>query len=132
MDRIGIVQLRELVATAAGKRDLPLKLVGDPIPPARLYCGDLPLGTGTPTQVAAVLEMFVLGYDMCQTKVAAQCLAQALTNEPPHVVVKVKDETGHYLEDIGDIVFSDMPGLVVVVFDPNADYGGGDEKGVSK
>jgi len=74
MDSVGIVQLRQLVSEVAGKVNLELTIEGDPISPFRVLLGEVerkydhPLaahpitGWGSPTQVAAQLQQWFVGY----------------------------------------------------------------------
>ena len=112
MDRIGIVQLRELVKKAKEITGLDLKLPGDPIPPHRLNCGGIRIASGTATELAKALDIFLAGVTVARNEVVAQCLAQGLNNEPPHVVVNIREPYEF---------FSNTRGLVVVVLDENAE-----------
>lgn len=118
MDRIGVVQIHKLVEKAKGITGLPLALVGYPIPPHRLNCGDTRIASGTPAEIAKALELFMSGHlfgkKQATEQFAADCLAQGLSNEPPHVVVE------HNPNVSGRHPFSfytDTRGLVVVAVD---------------
>ena len=114
MDRIGEVQMHELVEKAKAMTGLPLVLVGYPIPPHRLNCGDTRIASGTSTEIAKALEVFMIGQlfgkKQANEKFAAGCLARGLTNEAPHVVVEIREPY---------VVYSNTPGLVAVVVDHN-------------
>ena len=110
MERVGEVQLKKMVDEACETTGLDLTLRGYPVPPHQLYCGDRHIITGTPTEVANGLKSFVAGCISCSEKFAAQSLAQGLTNEPPHVVIEIREPY---------VVYSNTRGLVAVVIDHN-------------
>ena len=69
MNRIGIVALRQRVASAAEKYDLKLTIAGDPVPPHQVKLGVLPITSrGSSTVVAREFERWIDGYATADAK----------------------------------------------------------------
>ena len=68
MRRIGIVELRTAVRTAATITGLDLKLQGDPVPPHKVILGDRGITpAGTSTQVHDALALWLDGWQTCDS-----------------------------------------------------------------
>jgi len=122
MDKIGIVNLRDFVKELSSVSGLPMEIKGFPVPPHRVFIGDVAITgeSGSPDVVKDELLNWFNGYLFCQRKMAASALKEALSNDPPHVIVDVSFD--------GVVrVHSDTPNLVAITVDRRIESENGDE-----